>query len=221
MFVEQGYYFYNHLNSLGSLQMTQSHLGQEWSFLCCYPTNTGFPGGFSGKELACQCRRWTRPEFDPRDRKSPGGRPGNPLQYIFLENPMDRGAWRTTVHRVTKSRTQLKWFSMQHASYKHILTNPTNTYLLDFQKFGSQFWVLRTSRSVKQVLHRQLWSGSREWLDFRNTKLSTYQWLLFYPLDDNSAHGNKCSIPFICSRFLLRLTPTFLCIFLILQDKNI
>ena len=113
MFVEQGYYFYNHLNSLGSLQMTQSHLGQEWSFLCCYPTNTGFPGGFSGKELACQCRRWTRPEFDSWDRRSPGGRPGNPLQYIFLENPMDRGAWRTTVHRVTKSWTRLKQLSTQ------------------------------------------------------------------------------------------------------------
>ena len=32
---------------------------------------------------------------------------GNPLQYSGLENPMDRGAWRAMVHRVTKSRTQL------------------------------------------------------------------------------------------------------------------
>ena len=32
---------------------------------------------------------------------------GNPLQYSCLENPMDRGGWRATVHRVTKSRTQL------------------------------------------------------------------------------------------------------------------
>ena len=30
---------------------------------------------------------------------SPGGCHGNPLQYSFLENPMDRGAWRATVHR--------------------------------------------------------------------------------------------------------------------------
>ena len=28
---------------------------------------------------------------------------GNPLQYSCLENPMDRGAWRATVHKVTKS----------------------------------------------------------------------------------------------------------------------
>jgi len=33
---------------------------------------------------------------------------GNPLQYSCLENPMHRGAWQATVHRVTKSLTQLK-----------------------------------------------------------------------------------------------------------------
>ena len=32
---------------------------------------------------------------------------GNPLQYSCLENPMDRGAWRATVHGVTKSQTRL------------------------------------------------------------------------------------------------------------------
>ena len=33
---------------------------------------------------------------------SPGEGDGNPLQYSCLENPMDRGAWQATVHRVTK-----------------------------------------------------------------------------------------------------------------------
>ena len=37
--------------------------------------------------------------------RSPGGGNGNPLQYSCLENPMDRGAWRATVYRVTKSQT--------------------------------------------------------------------------------------------------------------------
>ena len=36
---------------------------------------------------------------------SPGGGHGNPLQYSFLENSMDRGAWQATVHRVAKSHT--------------------------------------------------------------------------------------------------------------------
>ena len=40
--------------------------------------------------------------------RTPKGGHGNPLQYPCLENPMDRGAWRATVHRVAKSRTRLK-----------------------------------------------------------------------------------------------------------------
>ena len=39
--------------------------------------------------------------------RSPGGGNGNPLQYSCLENPMDIGAWRATVHGVTKSQRQL------------------------------------------------------------------------------------------------------------------
>ena len=39
--------------------------------------------------------------------RSPGGRNGNPLQYSFLENPMNGGAWQAIVHRVTKIQTPL------------------------------------------------------------------------------------------------------------------
>ena len=39
--------------------------------------------------------------------RSPGGGHGNPGQYSCLENPIDRGAWWSTVHGVTKSRTRL------------------------------------------------------------------------------------------------------------------
>ena len=37
--------------------------------------------------------------------RSPGERNDNPLQYSCLENLMDRGAWRATVHEVVKNRT--------------------------------------------------------------------------------------------------------------------
>ena len=40
-------------------------------------------------------------------RRSRGEGNGNPLQYSCLENPMDRGAWWATFHRIAKSRTQL------------------------------------------------------------------------------------------------------------------
>ena len=39
--------------------------------------------------------------------RPPGGGNGNPLQYSCLENSMDRGAWRATVHGVAKSQTGL------------------------------------------------------------------------------------------------------------------
>ena len=39
----------------------------------------------------------------PGAGRTPGGGHGNPLQYSCLKNPMDRGAWRATVHGVTKS----------------------------------------------------------------------------------------------------------------------
>ena len=39
----------------------------------------------------------------PGSGESPKGGHGNPLQYSRLKNPMDRGAWQATVHRVTKS----------------------------------------------------------------------------------------------------------------------
>ena len=44
----------------------------------------------------------------PGSGRSPGRSHGNPLQYFYLGNPMDREAWRATVHRIAKSWTQLK-----------------------------------------------------------------------------------------------------------------
>ena len=38
--------------------------------------------------------------------RSPGEGHDNPLQYSCLANPMDRGAWWATVHRVAQSQTQ-------------------------------------------------------------------------------------------------------------------
>ena len=37
--------------------------------------------------------------------RSPGGGHGNPLQYSYLENPIDRGGWQASVHGVKKSQT--------------------------------------------------------------------------------------------------------------------
>ena len=44
----------------------------------------------------------------PGSGRSPGRGHGSPLQYSCLESPMDKGAWRDTVHGVPQSRTRLK-----------------------------------------------------------------------------------------------------------------
>ena len=43
----------------------------------------------------------------PGSGRFPGGEHSNPLQHSCLENPMDRGAWRVTVHGVAKNQTRL------------------------------------------------------------------------------------------------------------------
>ena len=70
-----------------------------------------FPGGTSGnnnKNLPAKAGDIKDMGQILKLRKSLGGEHSNPLQYSCLENPMDRGAWRATVYRVTKSQTRLK-----------------------------------------------------------------------------------------------------------------
>ena len=63
-----------------------------------------FSGGSDSKESACNAGV---SGLILGLGRSPGEGNGNPLQYFCLENPMDRGAWRATVHGVIKSQTQL------------------------------------------------------------------------------------------------------------------
>ena len=54
------------------------------------------------KESTCQCRRL---RFNSKVRKIPWRRNGKPLQYSYLENPMEREAWWAAVHAVAKTWT--------------------------------------------------------------------------------------------------------------------
>ena len=64
----------------------------------------GFPGVSDSKESACNANDLS---LIPVSGRSPEEVYGNPLQYSCLENSMERGAWRATVHRVVKSQIQL------------------------------------------------------------------------------------------------------------------
>ena len=61
----------------------------------------------SDKESAYQCGDTRDVGLIPGSGKSPGVGNGKLLQYSFLGNPMDRGAWWATVHGVAKSQTRL------------------------------------------------------------------------------------------------------------------
>ena len=67
----------------------------------------GFPGGSVVKNLPANSGSAGDVGSIPGLERSPGVGNGSPLQYSFLENPMDRGAWQTTVLRVAKDQTQL------------------------------------------------------------------------------------------------------------------
>ena len=67
----------------------------------------GFPGGSVLKNLASIAEDAGDVGSVPGWRRSPGRGHGNPLQYSCLGNPMNRGTWRATVHRVTKNQMQL------------------------------------------------------------------------------------------------------------------
>ena len=62
----------------------------------------GFPGGTVVKNLLTNAGDTGS---IPVSGRSPGGGNGNPLQYSCLENSMDRGAWQTLVHGVTKKES--------------------------------------------------------------------------------------------------------------------
>ena len=68
-------------------------------------------GGSDSKESACNAGNIGDAGSILGSGRFPGGRHGNPLQHSCLENLMDRGAWRATVHGAAKSWTRLKRLS--------------------------------------------------------------------------------------------------------------
>ena len=77
----------------------------SYIYVCVY---IPFPGGSEVKASACNAGDLG---LIPGSGRSPGEGNGHPLQYSCLENPMDGGAGRATVHGVAKSRTQLSNFT--------------------------------------------------------------------------------------------------------------
>ena len=83
----------------------QSEVSQKEKSKYCILTHIrGFPGGSVVKNLPANARDLREQGSIPGLGRSPRrGDIGNPLQYSCLENPIERGAWQATVHRVAKS----------------------------------------------------------------------------------------------------------------------
>ena len=67
----------------------------------------GFPGGSQVKNPPTNAGDAGDTGLAPESGRSPGAGNGDPLQCSCLENPMDRGAWWATVHRVAKRQTRM------------------------------------------------------------------------------------------------------------------
>ena len=87
------------------------------------------------------------PGVTPGSGRSPEGGPGSPLQYSCLENPMDRGAWRAIVQRVTKSQKWLKWLSAYTKCSQNIFS--MTSYLLCIIIYHySYYWMFQLSKCI-------------------------------------------------------------------------
>ena len=94
---------------------------------------------------------------------SHGGGNGNPLQYSCLENPMDGTAWQATVHRVTKSWTQLKQLSTQHAMQKASIRSLHWEDHLELESDNPlQLWLQGTSHGQRNLVGCSP-RGRKEW----------------------------------------------------------
>ena len=97
----------------GVVGVVEAVLGKHFYFYYNVTVQKAFPGGTSGNA------------GDVRDMgsipgwgRSPGGGHGYPLQYSWLERPINREAWQAMVHRVAKSRTRLSILACRYALFK-------------------------------------------------------------------------------------------------------
>ena len=107
-----------------------------------------FPGGSVVKNLPANAGD---AGLIPGSRRSPGEGNGDPLQYSWLENSMDRRAWWATVHRVAKSRTQL---STAHAMIMQKISDSRGTkesVVVAYVEYKSVMQLFTVQEKIKQI----------------------------------------------------------------------
>ena len=137
----------------------------------------GFPGGSDGRKSA-----WDEgdPGSIPGLGRSPGEGNGNPLQYSCLENPMEGGAWKATVHGVAKSRTRLSDFTF---TFQALPKNAYHIYTL--YTHMSRFSCLKTTYIIENSTYYDVPNDLGDSVDGRHSSNIT----------DNHPHPSRL-LPF-------------------------
>ena len=104
---------------------------------------------------------------------------GNPLQYSCLENSMDRGAWRATVHEAAQRWTRLKWLSSSRvymsmllsqfvplSSYSTVSTSPLSRFLSQIKvpNSGENAWGQKGHLLIREKWVQDLRQEGIGWL---------------------------------------------------------
>ena len=115
----------------------------------------GLPQWLSSKESACSAGFPGDTASIPGLEGSPGGGHGSPPRYACLENPMERGVWQATVHRVAKSQTWLKQLCTLHTHtlVAQLVKN------LQFGRPGFDPWIAKISWRRERQPTPVFWPG--------------------------------------------------------------
>ena len=135
----------------------------------------------------------------PGSGRVPGGRPDYPFQYSCLENPMDRGAWQNMVHRVSKSRTQLKQLSMH-----------THT---------TEFRLLELEEILRHVAQNSYNAGNICLLCSQHTINALLPWRTFLPKEPSTA-GQRITVHKPQQTSLLSTASVFLLLIISIRCKE-
>ena len=142
------------------------------------PKYQSFPGGFSGKEPACQCRRHNRCGFNPWVGKIPWRRAQlTPPVFLNTEESHEQRSWRTIVHRVTKNQICLNRISTHpNVQDNHLI----HLYIIIVLHLELSPGVLRTSYSFGSL---KIFVQSKIKTVYSHTHTHTKQ--LFFPKKNN------------------------------------
>ena len=121
----------------------------------------GCPGllwWLSGRESTCNAGDAGDTGLIPGLGRSPGEGNGNPNQYPYLENPMNRRAWRVRVHRVAKNQS---WKSMHnHRGYPSACKKALLIWKLhEYIEYFREIWFVRSpkNKAIFDLEMRNCW----------------------------------------------------------------